>query len=532
MKRNTNASAMTKAMLAFVAVSWTWPAMAWGTTPSSESTLGITDLRCEYLHNPSAIDVPQPRLSWILDSERRGQRQTAYRVLVASKTELLSKDQGDLWDSGKVESDQTIQLAYAGIPLVSRMRCFWKVQVWDKDDKASAWSQPAAWTMGLLSPGDWRGKWIRHGSTRAAAKKASEDDPSPWLRKTFVLEGKPERCTAYVNALGYYELYVNGRKVGDDVLGPAVCDYRARSFYVTYDIAPLLRKGRNCVGLWLGRGWRVTSSPGVESPGPVVRFQADVVAGGKNIEIVSDESWKCAPSPYATRGPWRWDQFGGERYDARLENPAWNAADFDDRQWAAVEVASLPSPRPESQLCPLNRIGKRIPAAACRDMGQGRFEVDFGTNLSGWLRLQLPPLSAGRRIAIHYADRRYATAIPEEMPPGVTRHGSDEAFETDDGKVRYQTFHQADEFISAGRPNEEFCSKFNYHGFRYAVIEGLPRKLSVGDVEALLIESDLESVGSFTCSNELLNRIYRLDLWTIRCLDLGGYLVDCPHRER
>ena len=130
--------------------------------------------------------------------------------------------------------------------------------------------------------------------------------PSPWMRKTFVLEAEPERALAYVNALGYYELYVNGRKVGADVLSPAVSDYRARSFYVTYDITPLLRKGRNCVGLWLGRGWHVAGRPGVSDGGPMVRFQGEIVAGGKKVEIVSDETWKCAPSPYATLGPWHW----------------------------------------------------------------------------------------------------------------------------------------------------------------------------------------------------------------------------------
>ena len=533
---------ITKALLAFIALSFPWQVTALCQSPSaksdtdastaSESALRIEDLRCEYLCSPLAIDTPQPRLSWILQSEQRGREQTAYRVLVSSKADLLSKDQGDLWDSGKVESDQTTQVAYAGKPLASRMQCFWKVQVWDNDNKALAWSCPATWSMGFLKAEDWRAKWLRYGEKTTAAKETSTGAPSPWLRKTFVLEDKPKQGFAYVNVLGYHEFYVNGQKVGAAVLGPAVSDYRARSFYVTYDIAPLLRKGRNCVGLWLGRGWHVTSSPGVEVAGPLVRFQAEIVAGGKNVEIVSDETWKCTASPYTTLGPWCWDQFGGERYDARLNNPAWNTTDYDDSQWAGVEVTSPPDSPAQSQMCPQNRIGQRIPAVACRDMGNGRWEVDFGTNLSGWLRMRLPPLTTGQRIVIRYADQRDKPSPPKDAPPGTIWTGSDETFETAGGTIRYQTFHQADEFISAGRPGEEFCSKFNYHGFRYAIIEGLPTKPSLSEVEALLIESDLESVGSFTCSNELLNRIYRLNLWTIRCLNLGGYMVDCPHRER
>lgn len=143
-------------------------------------------------------------------------------------------------------------------------------------------------------------------------------------------------------------------------------------------------------------------------------------------------------------------------------------------------------------MCPLNRIGQRISAVACTDLGRGRFEVDFGANLAGWMRMRMPSLAVGQRIIIHYADQRYASASPEKMSPGVVRHVSDETFETANGKVRYQTFHQADEFISAGRPGEEFCSKFNYHGFRYAIIEGLPTKPALSDAEALLIETDLE----------------------------------------
>ena len=275
------------------------------------------------------------------------------------------------------------------------------------------------------------------------------------------------------------------------------------------------------MGLWLGRGWHVAGRLGVSVGGPMLRFQAEMVAGGKKVEIASDETWRGVPSPYVTLGPWIWDQYGGERYDARLDNPAWSSADYNDRHWAGVEVLAPPGSGSQSQSCPLNRIGMRIPAVACTRLGMGRFEVDFGTNLSGWLRMWLPTLTVGQRIVIHYADRRYATLIPEGLPAGVGRSPSDETFEAANGKIRYQTFHQADEFISAGQPNEEFCSKFNYHGFRYAIVEGLPKTPAPADFEALLVESDLESVGSFACSNELLNRIYRLNLWTVRCLDLA-----------
>ncbi len=181
--------------------------------PASVATLRIDEPRCEYLRNPLVIDTPQPRLSWSLRAEERGQKQTAYRVLVASTPELLAKDAGDLWDSGKVASDQSAQVVYAGKTLASRIQCFWKVQAWDKDGKPSAWSSPMTWSMGLLKPEDWRARWIRFGTEPSASVSAAlrpmnneTASPSPWLRKTFVLDAKPERGMAYVYALGYYEL--------------------------------------------------------------------------------------------------------------------------------------------------------------------------------------------------------------------------------------------------------------------------------------------------------------------------------------
>ncbi|MHC4560876.1 MAG: glycoside hydrolase family 78 protein, partial [Planctomycetota bacterium] len=190
-----------------------------------EENSGITakELRCEYCINPLGIDVVKPRLGWILQSSERGQQQTAYQVLVASSEEKLKADEGDLWDSGKVESNQSIHVVYKGKPLTSGMRCCWKVRVWDKNGKTSVWSEPATFEMGLLKPSDWEGCWTSanwHGDWHKG-----QAPPLPWLRKRFVLESTPKRARAYVSAMGYYELYINGRKVDDHVLIPAVCDY-------------------------------------------------------------------------------------------------------------------------------------------------------------------------------------------------------------------------------------------------------------------------------------------------------------------
>ena len=317
------------------------------------------------------------------------------------------------------------------------------------------------------------------------------------------------------------------------MLSPAVSYYPSRSFYVTYDITPLLRKGRNCVGLWLGRGWHVAGRLGVSVGGPMLRFQAEMVAGGKKVEIASDETWRGAPSPYGTLGPWYWDHYGGERYDARLDNPAWSSADYDDRQWAGVDVVAPPGCGAQPQSCPLNRIGMRIPAVACARLEKGRFEVDFGTNLSGWLRMRLPTLTAGQRIVIHYADRRYASdhsgrACRRAWTGAPATKPSRRPME----KSAIRRFIRPTSSFPPAGPTRSSARSSTTMAFATPLSRDCRRRPPWTISRPCSIESDLESVGSFACSNELLNRIYRLNLWTVRCLDLGGYLVDCPHRER
>jgi alpha-L-rhamnosidase len=461
----------------------------------------VASLRCEYLSNPLGIDVAKPRLSWVMESRERGQRQAAYQVLVASTPELLAKDQGDLWDSGKVASDQSIQVEYTGKPLAARMQCFWKVRVWTCSAlnpeprpvlrslgeggtlNPSSWSKPAMWSMGLLTPASWQAKWVKAGG-----------ETSPWLRKEFTLTAMPERATAFVNVKGYYELYVNGQKVSDDVLAPAVSQDKRRSLYTRYDISRLLRAGSNCVGLWLGRGWA--------KDGTIGRVQLDMSVAGQRVVVGTDRTWTSMASTHALRGPWEWSNMGGETIDARKETAGWNEVGCTNGNWLPVVEVAAPEGEVTAQSCPPNRINKVMPLVACTNRAANNWELDFGTNLTGWLRLRLPQLASGQRLTISYADK-----------PG-------------------QIFNQVDEYISAGKSGEVFCSKFNYHGFRYAIVDGLAAKPAQDDAEALLIESDLEPVGNFECSNDLFNRIHQLNLWTIRCLSLGGYMVDCPHRER
>ena len=361
---------------------------------ANESLVTPMGLCCEYMTAPIGIGVPEPRLSWKLianSSEARGLRQSAYQILVASAPALLAKDNGDVWDSGKISSDNSVNIPFAGKPLISAEDLFWKVRVWDGGGFPSAWSEPARWSMGLLKPEDWHAKWI-------VADEPTPDNVSPWLRKEFVLEEKPSSGLAYMNILGYGELYVNGQKVGADVLTPAVADTKDGLPYVTYDIAPFLKKGRNCVAVWLGKG--STSRffyTYKKRHAPAVRLQCDLIIGGTACEIVTDSTWKVAPSSYSTLAK---SPYGGETCDARLEQPGWNLPGFDDSGWVSAQEVPLWKPRALAQIAPLNRLNPPIAAKSITDLGGGRYEIDFGTCLTGWMELRIPALPAGQKVVM------------------------------------------------------------------------------------------------------------------------------------
>ncbi len=461
-----------------------------------------TGLKCEYLVDPRGIDTIKPRLSWIVPCDRRGQRQTAYHILVADSPEALTQDVGSLWDTGKVESDRSTLIEYAGRPLGSRMRCYWKVKVWDKQGRATIWSKPANWSMSLLGPDDWHAQWI----AGAKAPGKGTVPSSLWLRKTFALEGKPARSQVYVATLGYHELYINGRKVGNQVLGPAVCDYRHRALYLTHDVAEYLTEGKNCIALWLGRGW-AAHKPYRLPRGAMAKAQLEVtLAAGKTVRVATDATWKWHSTPITYLGNWRWGDCGGERYDATQELPGWNAPDLDDSAWAPAGVFDPPVRVLSAQMVEPDRIIETLRPVGSRELAPGVYVIDMGRNYTGWLEIPLGG-SRGQTIQLDYSER------PVEKP------GT-------------QTFRQYDQYVPRGQGKEVFRNRFNYHAFRWVTVSGLKQPPDLSGVKGYAIHSDYKRVGRFECSEKLFNRIYETVLWTYRCLSLGGYVVDCPHRER
>lgn len=478
-----------------------------GCTVMANNNVSVKDLRCEYRVDPLGIDVTRPLLSWVVESSRRGQRQTAYRILVASDKKNLKQEKADLWDSGKVESDQSAHVVYKGKQLKSCMRCCWKLHIWDKDGKVCAWSEPAMWSMGLLQPSDWHAHWI--GADWHGDWKQGKAPPLPWLRKTFVLEGKLKRATAYVSAMGYYELYINGKKVDDYVLSPAVCGYSKRALYITHDVTNYLVEGNNCAALWLGRGWYTRGIPGVIHDGPLAMAQIEAVMANGKIEIIgTDESWKVHRSPITPLGGVGHSKFGGERYEAQKELTNWNTVELNDSNWESAKIFKPKSITLTAQMVQPNRIYKTIGPVAIEELADGAYLVDMGRHFTGWFEICIRSgRAAGHKVTLEYVDQRR----PQE------------------GLI---TYNQTDEYITKGQAKETFCCRFDYHGFRWVKIAGLDNKPKLSDIKGYLISTDYSSAAEFKCSNELLNRIYQAVVRTYKCLSLGGYVVDCPHRER
>lgn len=632
----------------------------------------VGELRSEFLKNPVGIDVTSPRLSWMLESRQRGARQTAYEIQVASSESTLRTGPADLWASGKVVSDQSIHVGYAGRPLASRQPCFWKVRVWDQDGQPSAWSAPASWSMGLLQPADWRSEWIgkdevtnsavlkgcswiwfpegkpesdapvgtryfrrtfelpadqvvkraelqlagdnewacavngqhaggggnfkatttmdvtrslRPGrnvvagwvknagegpnpaglvglltiqfesgapriiptdaewkttdkesgawtaldyddSTWRAAKVLGPPGMAPWgdvhgpedrrlaarmLRKEFEVPRKVARATAYVSGLGLSELYLNGAKVGDHVLSPALSEYPRRVFYVTHDVTAQLKRGRNALGVWLGNGRfyapRSTVPTGTSSFGfPKLRLQLEVdYTDGSRDTIGSDASWKLtAAGPIVAN-----NEYDGEEYDARKELPGWAKPGFDDSAWLAAQIVSAPGGQLAAQMMEPIRVTGVIQPISVKEIKPGVFIYDLGQNLVGWCQLKARG-PAGTQVSLRHA---------ETLKP--------------DGSLYLDNIRGAkvtDVYTLRGNGDEVYEPRFTYHGFRYVEVTGFPGKPTLASLAGRVVNDDVATAGEFTCSQPTINRFYQNIVWGVR----GNYRsisTDCPQRD-
>ena len=468
----------------------------------------VTNVTCEYRSEPLGIDVVRPRLSWQMQSDRAGARQTAYRVLAASRTKLLKPSQADLWDSGRVASDQSIQVTYGGKKLKSRQRVYWKVKVSDEEGKP-AMSAPTWFELGMLKGSDWKAKWI--GAALTGGPRTNV--PAPYLRKKFRLPAKAKTARLYITSLGLYECLINGKLVTQIIFNPGWTDYRKRVQYQVYDVTKLLRSGDNVIGAILGDGWAV-GHLGMENrqnyvAQPRLFAQLEIrLNDGSSKSIVTGQGWKVQFGPLLES-----DMIMGEAYDARLEMPGWDKVNFNDKGWLPAEIFDDPDSALVATNGPSTCRNEELTAIADpvnkSTVRGNRHIFDLGQNMVGWIRLK------GRAPAGTTVKLRYAEVLD-----------ADGSLYTDNLRSARVT----DYYTYKGKGDEMWEPKFTFHGFRYVELLGYPGEVNRDTITGIVVHSVIPQTGYFTCSESSLNQLQHNILWGQK----GNFVdvpTDCPQRD-
>jgi alpha-L-rhamnosidase len=490
----------------------------------------IKDIRCEYRTNPLGIDNTSPRLSWKLGQENpvRGQKQTAYHILVASSLYNLESDKGDVWDSGKTTSNQSVNVTYQGDELASAKQYFWKVKVWDKDGNASNWSDYGKFSMGLLKQSDWKGDWI--------LKSDQEKTDHNWYRKNVTLSDEASSAFVFVGSFGYHELYVNGEKITENYMNPVSSYMKKRIPYLTYDVSDKLKKGDNVIAVWHAAGWarwkRIREYRNVPF---VFKAQVEIVAGGEKITLKSDTTWKTQKSNSEYYGDWDILRFGGETIDDSKREDNWNTSEYDDSNWmnATVynhetlnakipegnnlsfalnsnknrEVRALYSPikaELSAQMVEPQVKFKEIKAIAVDKNDDGTYRIDLGENYTGFFEMDLYNGKEGDSIM----------------------------FEISDQTERIMNWSQKSKYIFGKSGKGKFSNRFNVAGGRWVTVYGLNYEPKIADARGYVLTNNRKQISKFESSSAQLNQIYQVNLNTYLANTMDGILVDCPHRER
>jgi alpha-L-rhamnosidase len=474
-----------------------------------------TALLCEGKTNPTGIATTQPGFSWKNEALGNKASQSAYQILVASSPSFLKEGQEDLWNSGKVSASNSVWIPYEGVPLQSRSVACWKIRVWDQNNMPSQWSDLQFFSVGLLNSNDWKGDYIGMSSEEAVGK-------SPFLRKPFVLSEKYDALFLHVNSLGYHELYVNNQQVGDAVLTPAESQFNKRSFSLSYDLSSFLHKGENVVVLWLGYGWYKNFKENAHT-GPLVKAQLDVLKKGRWETILkTDESWKTSESEYSLLDL---SQFGGETLNANKIMTGFSDPDLDDTNWQQAAIVSVPDHLVTPQVVELNRIQEEISPVDVLELGDQVYVVDMGKNFTGWVSIRFPVLPKDQEVTLRYSDHLCSKNRP------LFKDQCDKPGWETSSEVNRLFDLQTDKYISSGEAGV-FSNKFNYRAFRYLKISNMPVALQKDAISGQLIHTDFRKAADFSCSDEMLNQIHEMFEYTLKCLTLGGKIVDCPHYER
>lgn len=480
----------------------------------------IEQLTVEGRENFIGLQSQSPRLSWkITDSKERNTIQTAYQVYVSSSEKKAESGDADLWNSGKVYSDSSINIGFAGKALESYGHLYWKVKVWTKRGD-SAISPVNQWKMAMLQTSDWKAGWIgldtfskgdapHRQQTRLAAR---------YLRKEIALAREVRSATAFISGLGLYQLYINGRKIGNDVLTPTPADYNHDVPYNTYDVTQNLKKGNNGIGVILGNGrffnmrdFRGKPDPVTQMshinygfPRMILQIRVEYTDGSTGY-ITSDKSWKVTDD-----GPIRANnEYDGEEYDARKELGDWNKPGYDDHKWVSANLVAAPRGKLFSQTNENIRIKETVSPKKIHKTTKGTYILDMGQNMVGWLRIRIKG-NAGDTIRMVFAERlknKDTLYIANLRDARVT-----------------------DTYVLKGTGNETWEPTFTYHGFQYVEVSGLSYEPSAADFEGQVVYDDVPTIGQFHTSNATINQIYNNAYWSIRG-NYRGIPTDCPQRD-
>jgi len=448
------------------------------------------DLTCDYLSEPLGIDNVNPNFGWKI----KGTPQAAYRIIVSS--EKKANENNTLWDSGEVQSTDQFMVKYEGEQLSSRDLCWWKVMVWDKDGNASNWSEPQRFSVGVLSPDSVNGEYI--GATPGEGRSAL-------VWKRFNLSSKTNPVLLHVNSLGYHEVYINGKKVGEAVLSPAVSQLDKRSLIMTYDVTDLVRRGENDIVIWTGSGWYKPFPFEAIYEGALVKAEISVQKsrGIWNCITSTDSSWKGCFSGYSDTGRWGAWGFGGEIIDAAVVPADLSARSLEQMAWDNVDVVPANNMEATPMMCQPCQIVETIAAVSIEPHGENCYLVDFGRAMNAMIDIQLPQMPAGHEVVASYSDDSSLDEITSDI------------------------------FICSGKAEgDHFCNKFNHHVFRYVTLKNMETAPELSGIKAHRMRTAFADATTFKCSDEEINQIHDMIKYTMENLAFDGYMVDCANIER
>ncbi len=473
-------------------------------TEAKSRTLTVVVLRTEYQANPLGIDINKPRLSWQLQSNQRGVVQSSYQIRVARSEHGLLRGTSLVWDSSKVVSEESIQHIYGGPSLQSAQGYYWQVRVWDTKGHASTWSEPAYFEMGLLRPSDWHASWIESDFRDDTSKFR----PAQMLRREFRVNGSVELARAYVTGHGLYEMYLNGRRVGDQLFTPGWTSYNKRLQYQTYDITDLLKQGENAMGIILGDGWyrgEIIGRRNVYGDRLGLLLQIKITyRDGHEETIFSDRNWTATTGPILMSSI-----YDGETYDARLERTGWTISGYNDQSSSPVKVASYPKDIVVASVGPPVRKIEELRPAKIIKTPAGDTVVDMGQNMVGWVKLKVQGPS-GTTVTLRHAEV-------------LDKQGN---FYTENLRAAKETIQYT---LKGGAP-EIFEPHFTFQGFRYVAVSGYPGELTPDSITGIVIHSDIRPTSTFETSSELINQLQHNIIWGQN----GNFLdipTDCPQRD-